>query len=110
MNEQFGIQWIAAITKHIAAWVAEKVEASWEIVRIVSLQEGFFKSKLGRQAFADIVYTFCREALPANATANKITQNMEKSKWTQKGRFSMSPRSLRTVTSDFSLTLATCID
>ena len=81
MNEDLGVQWIAAITKHVAAWVAEKDKAAWEIVRFASDRNGFVKPKVGRPVFANMVYAFCKEVLPKDETTAKIKHNMERSKY-----------------------------
>lgn len=80
-NEALGIQWIAAVIKNIAGWVAEKGKGSWEIVRVVSLQEGFVKATVKRRVFSEMVFTFCREVLPKDETAKKIRESMENSKY-----------------------------
>ena len=81
VNEVLGIQWIAAVTKHIAGWVDKNGKASWEIVRFVSLQEGFVKNSTKRNVFSEMVFTFCRDVLPKDETAKKIKESMEKSKY-----------------------------
>ena len=67
--------------KNIAGWVAEKGKGSWEIVYVVSLQEGFVKATVKRRVFSEMVFTFCREILPKDETAKKIRESMENSKY-----------------------------
>ena len=81
MNESLGIKWIAAIVRYVAIWVNSNGKACWEIVRFVSLREGFIKDKVKRNVFSEMVFTFCREALSNDETAKKIRESMEKSKY-----------------------------
>lgn len=81
ISKELAGEWIGAITGHIAHWIYEEKHDKrlWELVRHVS-KDRFIASKnnkLTRRIFAEMVFTFCREALTEDETAAKIQSSME---------------------------------
>lgn len=81
ISEDLAGEWISAITGHIAHWIYEEKhdKSLWELVRHVS-KDRFIASKnkkLPRRLFAEMVFTFCREALTKDETVSKIQSSME---------------------------------
>lgn len=76
------VEWILAITNHIAKWISDKRDKGlWEVVRFVSWKRGVISETLSREKFAKMVYKFCREALDSNESPSKLKSSMEHSKY-----------------------------
>lgn len=81
ISDELAGLWISAIKEHIVHWIydEEHNKSLWELVRYVS-KDRFIASKnkkLTRRIFAEMVFTFCREALTEDETAAKIQSSME---------------------------------
>ena len=80
LQQEMAVKWANAIIRDIAKWIAqERAKGYWEVVRYVSWKYGVFDKKLNRNAFAKMVYTFCKDALPQKETSDKIQSSMAQS-------------------------------
>lgn len=102
ISEELAGEWISAITGHIAHWIYEEKhdKSLWDLVRYVS-KDRFIASKnkkLPRRLFAEMVFTFCREALTEDETAAKIRSSMEHYKYATQLSAGIIPHEAQTLT------------
>ena len=78
-------EFIKAIEGPVKDWVNRNNKQHWEVVRLVCEEEGWLgkrtkkgEVKLGRKDFAQVLYTFCNEALVEGETEERLLSSMEK--------------------------------
>ena len=77
VHEDLARKWITIVSQKIAPWIYSKNQKGlWLHVFEVSKALGYIKANAKRTTFAKMVYTFCREVLKEDETANKIKSSM----------------------------------
>lgn len=106
ISDELAGLWISAIKEHIVHWIydEEHNKSLWELVRYVS-KDRFIASKnrkLTRRIFAEMVFTFCREALTEDETAAKIQSSMEHYEYATKLSVGTVPHEVKGLINDIS--------
>lgn len=89
LNEEEAVSWIHVIENGIKDWIKKHNKQHWDVVRYVSYNRGILGEQkedgnigiLTRKDFAEILITFCSNALEQGETVNALKSSMEHYKY-----------------------------
>ncbi|GEM_PF-3573617 len=75
-NGDEAVRWVNTVNSGGREWIEKRNKQHWELIKFVSIQRGIINEDCTRKTFANILITFCPDAVSAGESFQKLATSM----------------------------------